>query len=209
VALKNRVHSTLMAFGKPCPVSDLFGERGRELLERLEVPDPWRSDVLAAVALIDELDREITEVERELQRLGADHPYVSLLTTVPGIAWVLGYTIAAEIGSIERFPSPKKLCGYTGLCPRVYQSGELDRRGSLAKNGPKFLRWALIEAATHAARHPAYRARYQQTATRLGKQRGKKIARVEIARRLAEAIWHMLTRNEPFAPAGPPEFLAA
>ena len=76
VALKNRVHSTLMAFGKPCPVSDLFGERGRELLERLEVPDPWRSDVLAAVALIDELDHEITEVERELHRLGADHPYV-------------------------------------------------------------------------------------------------------------------------------------
>jgi transposase len=209
VALKNRVHSTLMAFGKPCPVSDLFGERGRRLLERLEVPDPWRSDVLAAVALIDELEREITEAERELHRLGADHRYVSLLTTVPGIAWVLGYTIAAEIGSIERFASPKKLCGYTGLCPRVYQSGKLDRRGSLAKNGPKFLRWALIEAATHAARHPAYRARYQQTATRLGKQRGKKIARVEIARRLAEAIWHMLTRNQPFAPAGPPECLAA
>jgi len=209
VALKNRVHSTLMTFGKPCPVSDLFGERGRELLERLEVPDPWRSDVLAAVALIDELEREIAEVERELQHLGADHRYVSLLTTVPGIAWVLGYTIAAEIGSIERFASPKKLCGYTGLCPRVYQSGQLDRRGSLAKNGPKFLRWALIEAATHAARHPAYRGRYQQTATRLGKQRGKKIARVEIARRLAEAIWHMLTRNQPFAPAGPPECLAA
>src|SRR5215218_10742055 len=84
VALKNRVHSTLMAFGKPCPVSDLFGERGRELLERLEVPDPWRSDVLAAVALIDELHHEITEVERELHRLGADHPYVSLLTTGRG-----------------------------------------------------------------------------------------------------------------------------
>jgi transposase len=165
--------------------------------------------VLAAVALIDELEREITGVERELAHFGADHPYVPLLTTVPRIAWVLGYTIAAEIGSIERFASPKKLCGYTGLGPRVYQSGQLDRRGSLAKNGPKFLRWALIEAATHAARHPAYRARYQQTATRLGKQRGKKIARVEIARRLAEAIWHMLTRNQPFASAGPPECLAA
>jgi transposase len=40
-ALKNRVHSTLLAFGKPCPVSDLFGGRGRELLARLELPDPW------------------------------------------------------------------------------------------------------------------------------------------------------------------------
>ena len=209
VALKNRVHSTLMAFGRPCPVSDLFGVQGRELLERLELPDPWRSDVLVALGLIDELDRETAACERELRMLGADHDYVPLLLSVPGISWVLAYTIAAEIGEINRFASPKKLCGYTGLCPRVYQSGETDRRGSLAKNGPKFLRWALIEAAVHAARTPAYRERYQRTSQRLGKQRGKKIARVEIARQLAEAIWHMLTRNQPFAPAGPPIVLAA
>ena len=208
-ALKNRVHSTLMAFGTPCPVSDLFGQGGRRLLDKLEVPDPWRSDVLAAVRLIDELDGEITGCERELRRLGADHPYVPLLMSAPGIAWVLGYTIAAEIGDIGRFSSPKKLCGYTGLCPRVYQSGESDRRGSLAKNGPKHLRWALIEAAVHAARSPHYRDRYERTKERLGTQRGKKIARVEVARRLTEAIWHMLTRNEPFAPAGPPFTLAA
>ena len=209
IALKNRVHSTLMAFGKPCPVADLFGQAGRELLERLAVPDPWRSDVLAAVGLIDELEREISDSERELRRLGAEHPYVSLLTTAPGIAWVLGYTLAAEIGSIERFSSPKKLCGYTGLCPRVYQSGGVDRRGALAKNGPRYLRWALIEAATHAAGTPAYRERYARTRERLGAQRGKKVARVEVARRLAEAIWHMLTRGEPFAPAGPSILLAA
>jgi transposase len=197
------VHATLVTFGVPCPVSDLFGQRGRRLLERLAVPDRWRSDVLAAVALIDEIDRQIDGLERELRLLGADHRYVPLLMTVPGIAWVLGYTIAAEIGDITRFASAKKLAGYTGLCPRVYQSGAHDHRGSLAKNGPKFLRWALIEAATHAARHPAYRDHYQRTARRLGKQRGKKVARIEIARKLSEAIWHMLTRNQPFAPAGP------
>jgi transposase len=54
--------------------------------------------------------------------------------TVPGVAWVLGYTIAAEIGDITRFPNPTKLCGYTGLCPKVRQSGGMDRRGPLAKN---------------------------------------------------------------------------
>jgi transposase len=113
---------------------------------------------------------------------------------------VLGYTICAELGDIARFPSPKKLCGYTGLCPKVYQSGGSDHRGSLSKAGPKDLRWALIDAATHAARHPAYRDHYQRTATRLGRQRGKKVARVEVARKLTEAIWHMLTKNEPFAP---------
>jgi transposase len=208
-SLKQRVHATLMTHGRPCPVSDLFGVRGRELLARLALPEPWAGDVEASLRLIDELEREITAIERELAALGANHRYVPLLTTIPGIAWVLAYTIAAEIGDIARFPSPRKLAGYTGLCPRVYQSGESDRRGPLAKTGPRYLRWALIEATTHASKHPLYRERYQRTKSRLGKQRGPKVAQVDLARRLAEAIWHMLTRNQPFAPAGATDPLAA
>jgi len=209
VSLKNRIHQTLVSFGTPCPLSDLFGERGRALLERLQLPEPWSGTVAASLRLLDELEREIDSLERELRELGAEHPYVPLLTTVPGIAWVLGYTIAAEIGDIGRFASPRKLAGYSGLCPRVYQSGASDRRGPITKRGPKYLRWALIEATSHACRHPAYAERYQRTKTRLGRQRGPKVAQVDLARRLAEAIWHMLTRNEPFAPAGASRALAA
>lgn len=73
----------------------------------------------------------------------------------------------------------KKLCGYTGLCPRVHQSGEKDRRGPLTKQGPKYLRWAMLESTVHALRHRA---------------------QIDIARKLTEAIWHMLTNNQPFAP---------
>lgn len=208
-SLKHRIHAQLLAFGHSCPVSDLFGRQGRELLGRLDFPEPWRGGVLAAVAMIDELDGEIGAIDRELKALGADHRYVPLLQTVPGIAWVLGYTIAAEIGDIDRFASPAKLTGYTGLCPRVYQSGNTDRRGPLTHAGPKYLRWALIEAATHACRHELYRDRYQRNKARLGRQRGAKVAQIDIARRLAEAIWHMLTRNQPFAPKGATQALAA
>jgi transposase len=201
-ALKQRVHALLLAHGRPCPVSDLFGLRGRRLLARLALPEPWAGTLAASLRLIDQLDGEIAGCEAELRRLGADHRYVPLLLTVPGIGWVLAYTIAAEIGEITRFPSPRKLAGYSGLCPRVYQSGESDRRGALAKNGPRYLRWALVEAATGACRHPLYRERYQRTKTRLGKQRGARVAQVDLARRLTEAIWHMLSHNQPFAPAG-------
>jgi transposase len=208
-ALKSRVHQALISFGHGCPVSDLFGPSGRALLERLQLPEPWQRTLQASLRPIDEHDREIAACERELRRLGADHPYVPLLLTCPGIAWVLAYTIAAEIGDIARFPSPQKLAGYTGLWPRVYQSGDSDRRGPLSKQGPKYLRWALIEATTHASRHPAYRARHDRTRARLGKQRGPRVAQVDTARRLAHAIWHMLTRNQPFAPAGASSVLAA
>jgi transposase len=51
--------------------------------------------------------------------------------------------------------------------------------------------------------------RYQRNNRRLGKQRGAKVAQIDIARRLAHAIWHMLTRNEEFAPRGAAFRLAA
>jgi transposase len=165
--------------------------------------------VTASLALIDDLEGRIDRVNRRLRESHADHPYIPLLLSVPGIGWVLAFTIAAEIGEIERFSSPEKLTGYTGLCPRVNQSGEKDRRGPLSKHGPTYLRWALLEATMHALKHPAYSERYQRNKRRLGKQRGAKVAQVDIARRLAHAIWHMLTRNEEFAPRGAAFRLAA
>ena len=208
-SLKNRIHATLIAFGYQRQMADLFGAQGRRLLERLDLPEPWLSTLATSLQLIDDLDRRISEIEQELRRSGADHEYVPLLMTAPGIGWVLGYTIAAEIGDIDRFPSPVKLVSYTGLCPRVKQSGESDLRGPLSKHGPRYLRWALIEAASHAAAHPIYRERYQRTKRRLGKQRGPKVAKIELARTLAEAIWHILTRQQPFAPVGAGIRLAA
>ena len=171
--LKCRIHSTLINFGRPCPVTDLFGLEGRELLARLEVPEPWRGNVSASLALIDDLEDQIEDVNRRLRESHAEHPYIPLLLSAPGIGWVLAFTIAAEIGEISRFSSPEKLTGYTGLCPRVVQSGESDRRGPLSKHGPTYLRWALVEATMHALRHPAYAERYQRTKRRLGKQRGR------------------------------------
>jgi transposase len=208
-ALKCRVHSTLINFGQPCPVTDLFGAEGRRLLARLRVPQPWRGNITASVELIDDLERQIAAINRRLKQGHAEHRYIPLLMSAPGIGWVLAFTIAGEIGEIERFSSPEKLTGYTGLCPRVNQSGDKDRRGPLTKHGPTYLRWALLEATMHALKHPAYAERYQRNKRRLGKQRGAKVAQIDIARRLAHAIWHMLSRNQQFAPRGAAFRLAA
>jgi transposase len=206
--LKHRIHAALIAFGHPCPVSDLFGHAGRELLDRLQIPDPWRSNIDISLRLIDDLELQIARLTVQLKREGADHRYIPLLVTAPGLGSINAFTVASEIGDIARFPSPAKLCGDTGLCPRVKQSGASDARGPISKHGPKYLRWALFEAALNACKHPYYAERYQHTKRRLGRQRGPKVAQIDLARRLTEAIWHMLTRNQPFAPAGAPFRLA-
>lgn len=208
-SLKNRIHSSMIEFGRPCPVSDLFGKKGRQLLNELNMDQPWSDHIRTDLELIDHYDQLIADIERDLRGQVLEHPDMDLLVTVPGIGHILAYTIAAEIGDISRFSSAKKLVGYTGLVPRVNQSGSRDLRGPLTRSGPRYLRWALIEAAVHAARHPVYADRYQRTKTRLGPQQGPKVARVDIARRITTAIWWMLTKQEPFAPQGPTQTLAA
>src|SRR4029453_101683 len=101
-------------------------------------------------------------------------------------------------GDIERFASPAKLVGYTGLCPLVYQSGATDPRGPISKQGPRYLPWAPLEAALHACNHPVYAQRYQAMKKRLGRQRGPKVAQIDLSRKLTEAIWHMLPPNQTF-----------
>jgi transposase len=109
--LKQRIHSTLINFGQPCPVSDRFGLAGRELLGRLESPPGWRQSVDTSLYLIDELDLQIAELQKALKDASPDHPYVPLLISAPGIGWLLAFTIAAEIGDISRFASATKLQG--------------------------------------------------------------------------------------------------
>jgi transposase len=67
-SLKSRIHSTMITFGHPCPVTDLFGVAGRELLDRLEVPQPWRGTIDASLELIDDLERQIAQINTELRR---------------------------------------------------------------------------------------------------------------------------------------------
>jgi transposase len=115
--LKHRIHATLITFGHPCPVTDLFGVAGREPLDRFEIPPPWRSTLDASLELIGDLEAQIETINKQLRSLGPEHRYMPLLMTVPGIGFVLSYTIAAEIGDIARFASPKKRAATPACAP--------------------------------------------------------------------------------------------
>ena len=207
--LKNRIHATLMTFGHPCPVSDLFGHAGRELLDRLAIPDPWRRNVDASLELIDDLELQIAQLTVELAARAPITATSRCWSPRPGSA---GSTpTPSPQRSATSSASPRRpSCAATPASARAsIQSGATDRRGPISKQGSRYLRWALFEAALHACKHPLYAERYQRTKRRLGRQRGPKVAQIDLSRKLTEAIWHMLTRNQPFAPAGARFRLAA
>lgn len=158
----NRAHGVLTQFGVTLAFNRLRQPDRDELLTERGVPEVWRRSIAEAVAVVRALDERLIPLERELRPIARADPRVQLLVTIPGIGDLLGLTIASEIGDISLFATARKLVGYSGLTPRVYQSGEKSRTGKLSKSGSTMLRWAAIEAAQQAWRpnnpwHQLYR----------------------------------------------------
>ncbi|MCA1698491.1 MAG: transposase, partial [Actinobacteria bacterium] len=119
------------------------------------------------------------------------------LMTIPGISVVTAIAMLAAIGDIKRFPTPRHLVAYLGLDPRVRQSGnEPAKHGRISKEGCTQTRSLLVEAGWQTTRTPGpLRAFHERIAAR----RGRKIATVATARKLAVIAWHLLTRGDEYA----------
>ena len=102
-----------------------------------------------------------------------------------------------EIGDINRFNSAKKLQGYAGLVPSTYSSGDKQIHGKITKQGSKWLRWIMIEAAYHQERCkkiPGFGSYYNS----MKKRKGTKTAAVATARKLLAVVWRLLKDNRPY-----------
>jgi transposase len=161
------------------------GQRERQTLALTAAPTTIRDDGLA---LLPVLDAQIRRLDTELAQQWGSDPRVQRLLTIPGIGPFLAILLVLELGDVERFPSAKHLASYVGLTPRIRASADRVRSGHISKEGNRLLRWALVLAATQAARRPGpLRAWFRAVQHR----KGKKIARVALARRLAEIVYHV------------------
>ena len=96
--------------------SDLFGKQGRAFLEQLELPPASRAVLTSCLEILDEVVRQIQEVEKWMEKNLEEDEIVRLLQTIPGIGLILAYVIRAEIGEIDRFPTARhlrELCGHS------------------------------------------------------------------------------------------------
>jgi transposase len=196
---KNRIFGLLTQWGVRAGVTRLRQPGAVEALAERGVPPVWRASIAEAIAVIDVLDARLVPIDTELTRLARSDERAVLLRTIPGVGWLLALTFAAEIGDITRFPGAGKLVGYSGLVPKVRQSGESSRIGRLAKAGSPLLRWAAVEAAQHAWRpqNPWHRL-YVDVRKRHGNGNAAKSA---VARKILIAVWHVWSRQQPFKPA--------
>jgi len=107
---------------------------------------------------LEEIEHRIGRLENALLQqatTGAKSSVIQILQSLRGVAHITAITIAAEIGSFERFRSPAQLMAYLGLVPREYSSGQTTRRGSMTKAGNGHLRRTLVESAWSYRHRPA------------------------------------------------------
>lgn len=195
--LKNRVQSVLHANLIPPYEGKLFTLRGRKWLK--EAPLPVEEMRLINRHLIehDRLAEELAVIDRRLAAEAIREPDVRRLMTIGGVNAIVAASVLAAIGDITRFSSAEKLVSYFGLNPRVYQSGDHPAfHGRITKQGRSQARAMLVEAVWSIKAAPGpLRAFFQ----RVQAKKGKQVAAVATARKLAVLMWHMLTKQQDYA----------
>ena len=193
---RNRLNSVIHRYNLTPPRGELFLAKHRAWWLALKVSRTEQLRIRQDLATLDHLEPQVAEIDAELYRLSTVSPWaeqVPYLMQLPGFAIVVAMTVLAAIGDITRFPSAKKLVGYSGLGASVHASGEMHRTGGITKSGRKDLRWILVEAARMAVMHdPTWKARYAVLEKRLGSNK----AIVVIARKLLVVVWHVLHERE-------------
>ncbi len=196
--LKNRVHALLSAHHVEDrqfrDLTDKFGKQGRAYMEKLVLPGYDRTILSEYLSVISTLNERIKAVEKLISGEFRRDEICRLLETLPGVGKILAVTIRYEIDDIERFISAQKLCSYAGLVPSTYSSGGKTYQGKITKQGNRWLRWAMIEAAQQASRKDPWLSEvYERIATK-----GKKKARVAVARKLLEIVYRIWKEKRPY-----------
>ena len=114
---------------------------------------------------------------------------------MPGVRRVTAIIILAEIGDIRRFNSPKALCHWAGLTPRVRNSDTAVRHGCIAIQSSPYLRAAMIRIATVASRSSKH---WSGVREKMCSRCGKTGTKVVVAKRLFNAVFFMLKRQQPY-----------
>jgi transposase len=141
------------------------------------------------------LEQQIAPLDQAAQQAAEQDPQARLLLTQPGVGPITALAFVLTIGDLTRFARGKQVASYVGLIPREHSSGGRQRLGAISKQGNRFLRMLLVEAAHSVVRLDAgFRKQYAHRCH----SKAKGIAKVAAARKLAVRLYWMLRTNTPY-----------
>jgi transposase len=189
--IMNQLQAVALNEGLRCK-KRLWREAGRAQLEAFPLA-PWASRRRHDLReLLDRLTPTITELTQTIEQEAEKCPGARRLRTHPGVGSLTALAFVLIIGRAERFQCGKQIASYLGLVPSEESSGDRRRLGHISKQGNTLLRFLLVEAAQVTVRSlPEWRSKYFHLAMR----RGRKIAKVAMARKLAIQLYWMMRKE--------------
>jgi transposase len=145
--------------------------------------------------LLKQMDQQIAMLDQAVKKAAEENEKACLLMTQPGVGPITSLAYVLTLGDVTRFRRGKQVASYLGLIPREYSSGGKQRMGGISKQGNRFMRMLLVEAAQAAVRHdPGFRSEYLHRCH----HKPKAVAKVATARKLAIRLYWMLRTNTPY-----------
>ena len=187
--VKNKIHTILAKNNVTHSYTDLFGKQGIAFLQSLTLTENYKIALEGYLTVLDAVRKEIRLASSKVKQLAEEDRDSLLLMTIPGMGYYSALLTKSEIGDIKRFRSAKQLCSYAGLVPSTHASGNTCFHGHITKQGSRWLRWILVEAAIHAVKRPGILRRFY---FKIERKKGGQIAKVATARKLLEWIYHIL-----------------
>ena len=175
----------------PSGASHTFGARVAALELATQAPT-LGAELAPLLALLPALEAQLAASEARLATLAAADPVICRLATAPSVGLITAAGVVAVLDDITRFPSAHAVEAYLGLVPREYSSAERHHRGGITKTGNTRARWLLVEAGWRLLRSRAPDAAALRTwGQGVAQRRGKRVAAVALARRLAGVLYAM------------------
>src|ERR1700737_2052022 len=173
----------------------LWSKSGEKVLRELPLK-PWasrrREDLFTIRGMLDE---RIAPLDQAVEESAMQNEKARLLMTQPGVGPITAMAFVLTMGDVHRFPRGKQVASYLGLIPREYSSAGKQRFGSISKQGNRFMRMLLVEAAQGAVRcDPGFRNEYLHRCH----SKAKGVAKVAAARKLAIRLYWMLRTNRGY-----------
>jgi transposase len=181
----------------PTGAAETFAAR----FTRSDVSAAGRSAIAPLLELLAAVAPLIAQAEQWTRQAARADTVTRRLMTAPGVGPIVALAYQATVDDVGRFSTPGAVTSYLGLVPREDSSGERQRKGAITKAGPSRMRVLLIQSAWHLWRSPAGSATLHAWARRVGERRGRRIAVVALARRLARILWAMWRDGRDFDPA--------
>ena len=176
----------------------------------MSLPGRLLSQLAPLLAVMRHVNRQLSYSDQVIEEITAHDERVQRLRTVPSVGPVTAAAFVATIDDVQRFRHAHQVEASLGLVPRELSSGETQRRGHITKAGPTRMRWLLIQAAVSILRRrPPEAEALRAWALRIAVRRGKHIAVVALARRLAGILYALLRDATVFAPRQSPYHVSA